>query len=188
MLGNSPENLSPERFFNELYDQATDWMVLRRGARVRASFPPQIVRNWDYHEDATSRGLHLPLDLRRGVLLQEGPLVSVLIVGKRTSARFQETVFGLQFGFSEQLALALIEDPLEKARSIMHPFSTFPCGEIYQHPLSKNLAARGAASIGRGSHVPWPEDDHSFSTALDECLEEIIDRQKQARIFQVVLS
>lgn len=166
-MANSPD-LTPERFFNDLYDQTCEWLMVNRQAELVAEFSPHVVRNWSFSDSFPRNRSRLSLDLQKGDLLHERPLTTALLLSraKRSTDQQEDPTLSFQFGFLPTTILHNTTNRLEQARMILDRNSTWPYGEIYQHPQTKNLVARNFNQ--RHPSFPWPSNENILFHTLQE--------------------
>lgn len=166
-MANSPD-LNPERFFNDLYDQTCEWLMVNRGASAVNTFAPLVIRGWSFSDSYSRDRSRLSLDFLKGNLLHERPLTTALFLSraKRSPDQEEEPTLSFQFGFLPRIILHNTSDPLEQARMILDRNSTWPYGEIYQHPQTKNLVARNFNQ--RHPSFPWPSNENILFHTLQE--------------------
>lgn len=132
---NSPD-LTPERFFNELYDQTVAWMTVNRNAQEKARFSPQIVRNWAQKLVQGNNGrAPVSLDLTRAVILEDIDVSLALVLG-RFPRRWadQESNWGLQYGVQTKGLMPHDREPIDWLKFCVDPYAYRGTGDFYVYP------------------------------------------------------
>lgn len=130
----SPD-LTPERFFNEVFNQIQRQIMSSDEARFKAQFSPQIVRGWAYKLGRPGQqAVHVSLDLKRVAILESDDICLALVMGRfpRRLAN-DEPNWGLQYGAIRSAMLPHYLEPMGQLRCCIDPYSGHG-GDFYVYP------------------------------------------------------
>lgn len=164
----SPD-LTPEKFFNEIYDQTLGWMRVRRQATLKAEFSPQTVRNWTQKLARGQGRTPFSLDLTRAVILEDIDISLALVLG-RFPRRWADTPpsCGLQYGIQPKGLMPYDREPTDWLKFCVDPYAYRGTGDFYVYP-------EGSRELWSGSLIDnmrrlGPIDSTNL---LDECINSI---------------
>lgn len=164
----SPD-LTPERFFNNLYDQTVGWMTVDRRAQVQAQFSPQIVRNWTQKLERDTGRAPVSLDLTRAVILEDIDVSLALVLGRfpRRWAN-QEPNWGLQYGVQPKGLMPYDQEPTDWLRFCVDPYAYRGTGDFYVYPAESQELWSG--SLIDNMHRLGPIDSIDL---FNQCMDSI---------------